>query len=91
MTMVVVLGRAKEPSLETVWCPGGALIGIFVDDCFCAWRSHWVSISIIQAFECLLSGLVGMHAGATKEIYKVLDLGGKLVPQLDWEVGIGCS
>jgi hypothetical protein len=91
MAIVVVLGRAKEPSMETVQCPGGARIGIFVDDCFCAGRSHWVSVPIVWAFKHLVGGLVGMQAGAPMEIYRVLDLGGKLVPQLDWEVGIGCS
>ena len=62
MAIVVVLGRAKEPSMETVQCPGGARIGIFVDDCFCAGRSHWVSVPIVRAFEGLIGRLVGMHA-----------------------------
>jgi hypothetical protein len=41
MAIVVVLGRAKEPSVKTMRCPGCAFIRIFIDDCFCAGRSHW--------------------------------------------------
>jgi hypothetical protein len=61
MAMVAVLGRAEEPSVKTVRCPGCARIGIFIDDRFCAGRSHWVLIPIVRAFEHLVGRFVRMH------------------------------
>jgi hypothetical protein len=61
MARVVVLGRTKEPSIKTVRCPGCKHIGIFINDHFCAGRSHWVSIPIVRAFERLVGGFVRMH------------------------------
>jgi hypothetical protein len=58
MATVVVLGRAKEPSVKTVRCPGCTRIGIFIDDCFCAKRSPWVSIPIVRTFKCFVGRLV---------------------------------
>jgi hypothetical protein len=91
MAIVLILLRAKEPGVEAVGCPQGRPIGVLINDCFYAGWCHWVPVPIVWTFEHLICGAVWLDARAAYKIDGVLYLGGKFVPQLNWEVGVGCA
>ncbi len=66
-------------------------IGFFIDDGLCSWRCHPVPVPVIPDFGHFVGRYVGTNLQMLMKIDGVLDLGGKLVPQLDWENGVGCT
>ncbi len=86
----MIFWRTKIECFHALGCPWAAGVPIFVRHCFAPEWGKTVSVPILCAIQNLVCQHCGINTQCVQHVDGVLDLRGKSIPQLEWELAV-CS
>ncbi len=81
---------AEIPSVNAPFCPQPSGVVVFIFDRLAPQPRKWIVIPIVRFIWNFVCQFGWINAGTPHHVKAINDLGCQPVPQLEWEITIGC-
>ncbi len=91
LTLIMVFGLPKVPSVNSSLCPWSVSLAILVDNGLAPKWDQGVSVPIVWPVQHFICQLRWINTQGVQEIEGILNLWCQSIPQLEWKVAVCCS